>query len=138
METHRIACTWAGGQAFDSEINGSPIHLDGDHTRGQITPKKLMLVSLAGCTAIDVVSLLEKMRQELTAFEVAVEAPVTDEHPRTYTEMKIIYTLRGNNLDPEKVRKAVELSKEKYCGVSALLRKAVPLSFEIRIEPAGQ
>ena len=136
METHRIACTWAGGLAFDSEVNGAPLHLDGDHTAQQLTPKKLTLVSLAGCTAMDIVSLLEKMRQEITAVEVAVEAPVTDEHPRTYTAMKIIYTLRGPNLDREKVEKAVALSKEKYCGVSALLAKAVPITYEIVLETA--
>lgn len=135
MDQHTVHCTWAGeGLGFDSLINNVNVHLDGDHEKGLITPKKLTLLSLAGCTAMDVISLVQKMQQEVTYFDVAVEAPLTDEHPRHYTEMKIIYTLRGRGLDPEKVNKAVKLSKEKYCGVSALLAKAVPITFEVVIE----
>jgi len=137
MSTHEIHCTWTGeGLGFDSDINGTVVHMDGDHSKQQVTPKKLTLLSLAGCTAMDVISLLKKMQQEVTFFDVSVEAPVTEEHPQTYTEMKVRYTVRGHNLDAQKVQKAVDLSREKYCGVSALLRKAVPIVFEVQVEAA--
>lgn len=96
-------------------------------------PKELMLASLAGCTGMDVISILKKMRVEVEAFDMDIVADITEEHPKHYTAMHIIYKLKGKNIDPEKVKKAVDLSQEKYCGVSAAYRKALTLTYEIQI-----
>jgi putative redox protein len=93
-----------------------------------------MLVALAGCTGLDMVSLLKKMRQDVEYFNVLVEGDTEDEHPNAFVKMHIIYELRGKDLDPEKIEKAISLSLERYCGVSAVYRKAkVELTHEVRI-----
>ena len=83
---------------------------------------------------MDVVSILKKMRVELTDFNVGVEANVTEEHPKHYDDMKIIYEFSGNNLDEAKLKKAIDLSMERYCGVSVVYRKAMPVNYEIVIK----
>ncbi|MFW5754817.1 MAG: OsmC family protein, partial [Marinilabiliaceae bacterium] len=98
-----------------------------------VRPKPLMLLSLAGCTGMDVVSILKKMRVEVEDFNVRVEADMTEEHPKHYNKMKIIYSFKGNDLPREKIEKAVNLSEEKYCGVSAVYKQAMDISTEIRI-----
>ncbi len=124
--------------AFESEINGHKIKLDaspevGGENKG-VRPKPLMLLSLAGCTAMDVISMLKKMRVEPDDFNVTVEADMTEEHPKHYNKMHVIYTFKGKDIPKEKVEKAVGLSEEKYCGVSAVYRKAMEVTSEIRIE----
>jgi len=91
------------------------------------------LVALAGCTAMDVVSILKKMHVYPTDFNVLVEAEASDDHPKKYTQMKVIYQFKGENLPLDKLQKAVNLSEEKYCGVSATLKGALDLTTEIRI-----
>jgi len=99
---------------------------------------ELMLVSLAGCTAMDVISILKKKRQEITGFDVKVHADRADEHPRVFTALEIHYLLRGRNVDPAAVERAMELSETKYCPAQAMLAKVAPikLTYEI-IEEAG-
>jgi putative redox protein len=83
---------------------------------------------------MDVVSLLKKMRQEIDFFNVVVEGDTTDEHPKTYYKIKVIYEFRGKDLEMDKLEKAVTLSEERYCGVSAVYRKAgIDLTHEIKI-----
>jgi len=126
---HETVLSWKGKMAFESEIDGHKIKLDvptesgGDESG--FRPKKLMLISLAGCTGMDVVSILRKMKVELADFDVAVEANLTDEEPKHYDKMHIVYRFKGANLPIEKLERAVSLSQEKYCGVSATLKKAV-------------
>ncbi len=123
--------------AFDSVVGNHHITLDsakefGGRNRGT-TPKPLILTSLGGCTGMDVVSLLKKMRVEFEGFSVTAEADVSDDHPKVYTRIHLIYEFTGKDLPPDKVKKAVDLSQERYCGVSAMLRKAADLTYEIRL-----
>ena len=130
---------WLEGMAFESEVNGHKIVLDavesvGGKDRGP-RPKPLMLLALAGCTGMDVVSILKKMRVVLDNFSVEVEANLTEEHPKQYDEMKVIYKFWGKDLHMEKLEKAVNLSDERYCGVSAVYKKALKMSHEIQVNP---
>jgi putative redox protein len=96
-------------------------------------PKPLVLVSLAGCTGMDVISILKKMREPVTYFNIRVQGDLTEEHPKTYTSVKIIYEFKASDkLKDENVRKAIALSQDRYCGVSALLKKAIPVEFEVQ------
>lgn len=134
---HIIDLSWKQELTFETNLDGHQLVLDaseesGGHDNGP-RPKKLMLVALAGCTAMDVISILKKMHVFPTEFHVFVEAEASDEHPKKYTQMKVIYQFKGENLPMEKLQKAVNLSEEKYCGVSATLQTAVDLTTEIRI-----
>jgi putative redox protein len=93
-----------------------------------------MIVALAGCTAMDVASILKKMREEVEEFTVEVEGDLSEEHPKKYEGMKVTYHLKGKNINRKNVEKAVDLSANKYCGVSANYTKAFPISHEILIE----
>jgi putative redox protein len=133
---HEIVCAWKGGMAFEADILGHPVRMDADAQSGGTDsgarPKPLLLAALAGCTGMDVVSLLEKMRQPLSFFDMKVEGDLTEEHPKRYAAMVLVYRFKASDgLDPEKVLKAVTLSQEKYCGVSATLRGSVELSWRI-------
>jgi putative redox protein len=97
-------------------------------------PKKLMLTALAGCTGIDVISILKKMKIEPESFHVIVEGDLSEDYPQKYEKMKVIYQFKGKNLPLGKLEKAIKLSEEKYCGVSAVYRQAIGMSHEIRIE----
>lgn len=124
--------------SFETEVNGHKIILDADASVGGQDkgprPKPLLMVSLAGCTAMDVVSLLGKMRVTVDSFRVEVEGELSEEHPKVYKYLHIRYIFKGDNLPPDKIEKAISLSQEKYCGVSAMLSKATKLSYEIVLE----
>ncbi len=129
-------CTWKEGMAFESIMDGHKIIIDampevGGKDLGP-RPKPLMLLALAGCTGMDVISILEKMKQKPSWFNVKVEADQTEVHPKYYSKMTVIYQFKKeDNLDKDKVEKAVMLSQERYCGVSALLSKAIELDHRI-------
>jgi putative redox protein len=134
---HESKLSWTGEMAFETEIDGHKLIVDaaedvGGHNLG-MRPKKLMLTALAGCTGMDVISILKKMKIVPEEFNVRVDGNVTDEHPKQYDSMHIIYEFKGNNLPEDKLIKAIELSQEKYCGVSALYKKAIKVTYEIRI-----
>ena len=122
---------------FDAVVSGHHVVMDalpqvGGNDEGA-RPKELMLASLAGCTGMDVVSILKKMRVEPAYFNIRVEAEMTEEHPKHYTAMHIIYEFKGEGLEMEKLQKAVDLSQERYCGVSFAYRKAMEITSEIVI-----
>jgi len=123
--------------AFEAEVDGFRLMMDARNEHGGSgsgpRPKPLAMVSLAGCTAMDVVSILGKMRVELEDFSVKVEGDLTDEHPKRFTKMHIIYLFKGKDLPLDKLQKAVDLSMERYCGVSATYRKAMEITHEIRL-----
>src|SRR5512139_3997810 len=96
-------------------------------------PLELLLIGLGGCTGMDIVPLLRKMRQDITGVELNITAERSEEHPRVYTRIDMEYVVTGRNLEEDKVRHAVELSYEKYCSVSAMLRKACPVDYIIRV-----
>jgi putative redox protein len=96
-------------------------------------PMELMLISLGGCTAMDVISIVRKKRQEVTAFEVKLDAEQADEHPHVFTHITIHYVIRGHNVDPEAVERAIELSKTRYCPAQAMLGKVSTLAHTYEI-----
>ncbi|MDI6769898.1 MAG: OsmC family protein [Anaerolineales bacterium] len=96
-------------------------------------PLELMGVSLAGCTAMDVISILKKKRQDVTAFEVRVHAERAQEHPRIFTHIKIEYIVTGRRIDPAAVERALELSKTTYCPAQAMLARVVEIELSYQI-----
>jgi len=134
---HIVDLSWTDEVAFETEILGHKLIVDANRESGGNDlgppPKRLMLAALAGCTGIDVISLLKKMKIEPEAFNVIVEADVTKEHPKHYSKMKVIYQFKGKDLPMDKLKKAVHLSESKYCGVTAVYRKAMDMELEIRI-----
>ena len=113
---HEVNMTWTNKLAFEADMDGHKIVIDAATENGGndlgVRPKKLMLTALAGCTGIDVIMILKKMRIEPEAFNVIVEADVTDENPKHYTQMKVIYKFKGKDLPVDKLEKAVKLSEE--------------------------
>ncbi|NLE36383.1 MAG: OsmC family protein [Bacteroidales bacterium] len=134
---HRIESAWKGKMKFDTEVNGHHFFIDQAGENGDNSgprPKPLMLAALAGCTGMDVISILIKMRQEVEYFNVVVEGETEDEHPKAFIKMNVVYEFRGKDLDMEKIEKAISLSEERYCGVSAVYRKAgIEMTHEVRI-----
>jgi len=133
-----INLEWLSDMSFEANVDGHKIYLDSTVEHGGKNvgprPKPFMMVALAGCTGMDVVSILAKMRVEYDSLNVEVEGELTEEHPKRFIGMKIIYRIKGNNIPLDKVEKAVKLSKENYCGVSANYTKAFPIEYEIVIE----
>jgi len=128
---------WVSDMAFETEISGHKILMDasenvGGHDQGP-RPKPLIIAALTGCTGMDVVSILKKMRVEFESFNMAVETEMTEEHPKTYSKIHMVYEFTGKDLDPAKIEKAVSLSQDRYCGVSELLKKGLELTYEIKI-----
>jgi len=118
---------WKEGMAFDSSFDGHVVHLNGatgpDGKRLNFSPKALLLSGLAGCSGIDVVEILEKMRVAFTSLTITTSAEQTDEHPKVFKDIHIEYRIDAGADDEDKVKRAVNLSLEKYCGVAAMLRK---------------
>lgn len=136
---HEITCSWKGKMEFEGDIMGHKILLDdksapGSEDKGP-SPKRLLLLSAAACTGMDVIPMLEKMKVKIQGLNIKVEADGTDTDPRVYTYMKIIYEFSGEDLENsrDKIERAVSLSQEKYCGVSAMLKKVMEVQWEIRL-----
>lgn len=132
-----VEVNWKKGMAFEAEVNGHKVIMDaspesGGEGKGP-RPKPLMMVSLAGCTGMDVVSLLRKMRVAIEDFSVKIQGDITEEHPKHFTRMHIIYQFKGKDLPLDKIKNAIDLSQERYCGVSASYRKAMELTYEIQL-----
>jgi putative redox protein len=117
---------------LESRQEGNKIIIDGDQKEG-ISPKALLLSGLAGCTGIDVVDILEKMRVSFSDLSIEVETEQTDEHPRVFKDIYITYSIRTDAANEEKVKKAIDLSIEKYCGVSAMLKKNSPIHYKLQL-----
>lgn len=101
-----------------------------------IRPKELVLLALAGCTSSDVVAILHKKRVTIDSFEVNVTADQADEHPQVYRTIHLEFVLRGDDIRPADVERAIELSETKYCSVNAMLRGSVRITRSYRIEPS--
>ncbi len=125
------------GMAFEVDVNNHKFMIDavesvGGKNKGP-RPKPLVLAALGGCTGMDVISMLRKMRSEPTYFNIAVSADSTEEHPKYYNKIHITYSFKGDNLDMAKLEKAVNMSQDRYCGVTAMLGKAAEITHEILI-----
>lgn len=100
------------------------------------TPMDTLLMALAGCTGMDVIAILKKMRAPVERFAIDVHAERAADHPRVLTAIHLRYVASGKGLDPSQVRKAVALSLDRYCSISAMLSKTVPLTHDVVIEDA--
>lgn len=127
----RLSFTGTADTGFSVNL-GSSSGVGGDDDG--FRPIELVAVGLAGCTAMDVISILQKKRQDVMHFEVQVHADRAEEHPKVFTHVNILYLLEGHNIDPSAVERAIELSTNKYCPTFAMLSKAVQIdhSYEIK------
>lgn len=135
--TTSINVHWKGKMEFETNLQGHSLIMDADAAVGGddqgVRPKSLLLAGLAGCTGMDVVSILAKMRVVPDEFQLIIEAELQEEHPKYYNKINIVYQFKGVELPLDKIQKAVDLSFEKYCGVIALYKMAIPVTSEIRM-----
>jgi len=130
---------WEHGMRFAGVAaeSGGTITMDARPEHGGTgqgpSPMETLLLALAGCTGMDVVSVLGKMRAPLAGLEIRVSGDRREEHPRIFTRIRLEYIFRGTDLKPEQAGRAVELSQEKYCSVSAMLRASAELTYTWRI-----
>lgn len=137
MSTHTITTYWKGKMQFESSNpSGETLLINaGSENGGEgagLRPKALMLSALAGCSGLDVASLIEKMKLEVSDFKIETIAQLTEEHPKVYSEVAIEYHFYGKELNEQKLERAVNLSVEKYCGVMEMFRQFAPLKIEIK------
>ena len=139
MEKNIVTTVWTEKEQFESDNpSGHKLTMfsaadeENKDTIG-FGPKALMLSSLAGCSGLDVVSLLKKMRAEVADFKIEVTGELTDEHPKFYNKVKVDYHFSDAELQPDKIQKAVNLSVTKYCGVMEMFRQFAEISIEIHL-----
>ncbi len=140
MSTHHIQAKYNQGLSFKASIDEYQFYMDTTEAETMHTgpsPKKLMLASLAGCTGIDVVSILNKMQVPFDNFNIRIEASLTEDHPKIYDQVQIVYEISVSPTHQSKVERAVQLSKEKYCGVSAMFEKFATVRWEIKFIPTA-
>lgn len=139
--TYSVQSKWIHKMAFSSQIDQHQVRMD---TTGLVgddsgpSPKKLLLAALAGCTGMDVVALLKKMRVSFDNLIIDIEADLTQEHPRVFSVIRINYRIYGHQLKENKIKKAIDLSQVKYCGVSAMLKKNSPIHYTIEYISSGE
>lgn len=133
--TNKIEVSWKGKMQFESVAPEGSVLIDAAPENGGegkgLRPKAMMLTALAGCTAMDIASLLKKMRAEVADFKIEVEANLTDENPKIYDKVKVIYRFFGSDFKKDKIEKAVAMSAEQYCGVMEMFRKFSEVTIEI-------
>ncbi len=126
--SHKVITHWKGNMLFEADNpNGKTVLMDtkpehGGHNSG-LSPKAMMLASLAGCSGLDVVSVLDKMKVKISDFRMETSGELTDEHPKYYHTVTVDYHFYGKDLNEAKIEKAVKLSIDKYCGVMEMFRQ---------------
>ena len=139
-ELESASVTLVDGLHFAGDIDGVRIDLDAEESVGGVgsgpQPHRLLLLAMVGCTAMDVLAILRKKRQQVRDLSVEVQGNRADQHPRVYTRFDVLYTVRGTNIDPQAVARAIELSTTRYCPVIGLLGKVAEVAtrYEIEIE----
>ncbi len=138
MATSKAYLKQIKGITFAGKTNSNHwITMDGPEDFGGsnagISPKELLLVSLAGCTASDVVSILQKKRVKLNDFEINISAEMTEEHPKVFTKIDLEYLFYGDSIAEKDVERAIDLSQTTYCGVTAMLKKAMEINHTYKI-----
>jgi len=133
-----ISVNWVDGMLMVGKSHsGHSITMDGPPEIGGenlgVRPMEMLLLGIAGCTMIDVVTTLKKMRQDLTNCETKLSAERADEHPKVFTDIHIQFIVKGQDLDPKKVEKAITLSAEKYCSASIMLGKTASITHDFEI-----
>lgn len=133
----KMTATWTDGLRFVYEsgtghglVTDAPVEAGGRDTAA--TPMELILLGLIGCTGVDVASILTRMKEPLEGLKVSAEAERADEHPKVYTKIHMIYEFKGD-LNVKKVERAIRLSEDKYCSVSAMLGKTAEITSEYHL-----
>jgi putative redox protein len=127
--------TWVEDRRFVGQASsGHAIVLDGSTDKLGPSPMELLLIGMAGCTAYDVASILEKKRQTVSSLEVSARAERAEEPPRVFTRIEVEYVVRGRGIKPKAVEDAIHLSEEKYCSASIMLGQTAQISTSYRIE----
>ena len=130
----KTSTKWKHDGIFESrqEGSGKSFTIDTERKEGP-GPKSLLLSGLAGCSGIDIIEILKKQRVEFSDFSIDVEADTTEEHPKVFKDIFVVYTIRTEPSNEIKVKKAIELSLEKYCGVSAMLKKNSAIHYKLQL-----
>ena len=132
----KLQCQWNEKMHFTAKSDQHKVEMDTKPPLGSdtaMTPKQLLLAGISGCTAMDVVALMKKYKQPLESFQVEADATLSEgKHPAIFKEVKLVFKLNGQ-LDAEKVLESVRLSQTQYCGVSAMVAKAVPISYTVEL-----
>lgn len=134
----KVVANWVEALAFDAvSDNGHTIRLDTTVENGSLdsgmSPKKLLLASLCGCSGMDVVDILTKMKVAFTKVDVSAEGEQTEEHPKVFVSINMVYRADVDQNDLDKLKRAIALSHEKYCGVSAMLAKHCPIDYKVEL-----
>lgn len=132
----KVTTQWKGNMVFESDNpRWDSIMMDASEdfggTNSGMAPKAMMLSSLAGCSGLDVVSVLNKMRVKIDDFKMVIEGELTDEHPKYYHKVSVDYHFYGKDLKENKIKSAVDLSVEKYCGVMEMFRHFADVKIQI-------
>jgi putative redox protein len=131
--SHQVSTKWTGKMSFESEVNGHKLIMDAEEQFGGNDlgprPKPLLLAALAGCTGMDIVSVLTKMRAEFSDFNMDVTGDLSENQPKIYTNIHLVYRIKIT--DKSKMERAVQISQETLCGVSDMLKKAANITWEI-------
>lgn len=131
----KTTTTWKSGLAFKSSQNNAEIEIDANTG---FSPKALLLAGLAGCSGVDVVDILEKMRVPFSSLMIDAEAEQTEEHPRVFKDIMLTYTIITEEDNRDKVIKAIDLSLQKYCGVAAMLKKNSAINYTLNLKGEGE
>ena len=134
-----IEAEWRGGGTFiGHNATGGTVQMGTLDDRPGVSPMELILVGLAGCTGVDIVDILAKKRQHLEALKVMVRGKKAEDFPKIYKEIEITYLIWGEGIDLKAVERAIQLSEEKYCSVSAMLRATVAIRSTYQILSRGE
>src|SRR5579884_4209714 len=137
-QSMHVEARWHSGWRFEAETSsGFSVALDGASPHTAVSPMEMLLAALADFTGVSVISILQKMRQEVTGYEIRVSGARAETHPRVFTEIAVEHIFSGHNLRPESVARAIELSETRYCGVSAMLSKTAKISNSYQITEAA-
>jgi putative redox protein len=142
MAKHEIETQWMGKMQFNSLVNGHTIIMDapesvGGEDNGPI-PKPFILTALSGCTGMDVIAILKKANKEIQELDIKVTGELSKQHPVEYVAMHVLYEFAGDESCKAAALDAVKISQEKYCGVSHMLRKALPVTWQIKYNGAEE
>jgi putative redox protein len=134
-----VTAQWNGEMSFTgTNAKGGSIQIGSLEGKPGVSPMEVLLLGAAGCTGVDIVHILRKMRQPLADLQLKVRAKRADEHPKVYTEIEILYLLWGEGLSEKAVEQAIQLSEEKYCSASVMLGKTAEIRSSYRILTPGE
>ncbi|WP_406664739.1 OsmC family protein [Gallaecimonas sp. GXIMD1310] len=126
--------SWLDGNRFvGTSGSGHTLVMDGDNPGTGASPMELLLLAAGGCSSVDVVSILQKARQDVRSVEVEISAERADEHPRIFTHITLTFVVTGRQVQAKHVERAISLSMDKYCSVSQMLDKAATIAHQYRI-----